>query len=62
MSIRRASEPVSVVVVGAALCALTLTTGWLVLRGASFVAAVPAMAVFTFVFVELLVRVPRRER
>jgi hypothetical protein len=46
----------------ALLCALTLTTGWLVLRGASFVAAIPAMGALTVVFVELLVRTPRHER
>jgi CHASE2 domain-containing sensor protein len=62
MSTRRASEPVSIVVGSALLCACTLATGWLVLRGGSFVAAIPAMGAFTFVFVELLTRAPRVKR
>ena len=44
------------------LCALALLTGWLVLRGAPFALAIPAMGAFTVVFVELLVRAPRLKR
>jgi hypothetical protein len=62
MATRRASEPVSVVVGSALLCALTLATGWLVLRGGSFTAAIAAMGLFTLVFVSLLVQRPRTRR
>jgi len=44
------------------LCALTLATGWLVLRGGSFTAAIAAMGLFTLVFVSLLVQRPRTRR
>jgi hypothetical protein len=62
MRTRRASEPISVVVGSALLCGLTLGTGWLVLRGGSFMAAIAAMGVFTLVFVSLLVQRPRERR
>jgi hypothetical protein len=44
------------------LCALTLVTGWLVLRGGSFEAAIPAMGALTVAFVTLLVQRPRANR
>ena len=62
MATRRASEPVSVVLGSALLGGLTLGTGWLVLRGGSFTAAIAAMGVFTLVFVSLLVQRPRSRR
>jgi hypothetical protein len=62
MTTRRASEPISVVIGSAVLCGLTLATGWLVLRGGSFLVAIPAMGVFTLVFVSLLVQRPRIRR
>src|SRR5438046_1157035 len=62
MTTRRASEPTSVVVGSALLCALTLGTGWLVLRGGSFMGAIAAMGVITVVFVSLLVQRPRTRR
>jgi hypothetical protein len=52
----------SLVVGSALLCALALATGWLVLRGGSFEAAIPAMGAITVVFVSLLVRRPRPPR
>ena len=62
MATRHASEPATLVAGIALLCALTIATGWLVLRGGPLVAAIPAMGAFTVVFVELLVRAPRLKR
>jgi heme/copper-type cytochrome/quinol oxidase subunit 4 len=62
MATRRASEPISFVVGSALLCALTLATGWVVLKGGSFTAGIVAMGVFTLVFVSLLVQRPRTRR
>jgi hypothetical protein len=44
------------------MCVLTLVTGWLVLRGAPFTAAIPAMAVVVAMTIGVLLRRPRRER
>jgi hypothetical protein len=44
----------------ALLCALALATGWLVLRGGSFEAAIPAMGGLVVVWVGLLVRRPSK--
>ena len=62
MVTKPASEPTSLVVGIATFCVLTVATGWLVLRGGSLEAAIPAMGVSTFAFVELLVRSPRSKR
>jgi hypothetical protein len=62
MVTRPASEPASLVAGVTLLVGLTLATGWLVLHGVSFAAAIPAMGAFTLVFVELLVRAPRLKR
>jgi len=59
MVIRPVSEPASLVVGLSILCGLVLATGWLVLRGASFAVAIPAMGALTVVSVALLVRGPR---
>jgi CHASE2 domain-containing sensor protein len=62
MATRPASEPASLVAGIALLCALTLGIGWLVLRGGSFEAAIPAMGALTVAFVTLLVQRPRAPR
>jgi uncharacterized membrane protein len=62
MATRPASEPASLVVGITLLCVLTLATGWLVLRGGSFAAAIPAMGALTVVFVSLLVHRPPSRR
>jgi hypothetical protein len=62
MATRPASEPTSLVVGIALLCVLTLATGWLVLRGGSLAAAIPAMGALTIVFVALLLQRPRAPR
>jgi CHASE2 domain-containing sensor protein len=62
MATRPASEPASLVVGIALLCVLTLSTGWLVLRGGSFSVAIPAMAALTILFVGLLLQRPRAPR
>jgi CHASE2 domain-containing sensor protein len=62
MATRPASEPASLVVGIALLCLLTLAMGWIVLRGGSFAAAIPAMGGLTVVFVALLLQRPRAPR
>jgi uncharacterized membrane protein len=59
MPVRPATESVTTAIGIALLCVLTVATGWLVLRGGSFAAAIPAMGALTVVFVALLVHPPR---
>jgi hypothetical protein len=62
MPVRPATESVTTAIGIALLCVLTIVTGWFVLRGGSFAAAIPAMGAFTVVSVELLVHAPRLKR
>ena len=62
MTTRPASEPASVPVGIVLLCGLALVTGWLLLRGAPFVVAIPAMGGIVVASVLLLVRRPRVRR
>jgi hypothetical protein len=62
MAQRSSPRPTSVPVGIVPMCVLTLVTGWLVLRGAPFTAAIPAMAVVVVMTIGVLLRRPRRER
>jgi len=62
MAERPASRPASVPVGIVPVCLLALMTGWLVLRGASFAVAIPAMGVLVAASVVLLLHHPRTTR
>jgi hypothetical protein len=59
MATRPASDPASLVVGMTSFCLLALATGWLVLHGGSFGAAIPAMGVLVMASIGLLVHHPR---
>jgi len=62
MRTRPVSDPAAIPLGISILCALTLLTGWLVLRGASVAFAIPANAAIVTISVALLIHRPHRRR